>query len=366
MSYNKQLFMENLIHPWITLSEILESILMTQKELALRIGVTTKHINWIINWKDSITPIIALKLEKVLKVSAWFWNNLQKSYEEELVLLQEKELLKNEEKEISNYTCYKELVKFWLVRDTRKKWERLQSLLSFFSVSSLSRLWAVEEMAFRKYENKNFSEENFISWARVWEIIWNKIEVGVFTKQKLKSIIPELKELTKKEQIDILWLQELLASVWVRFTFVKWFEKNTVVGLTKKFKGRPFIQISDRHKKADIFWFTLFHEIGHILLHLSNEESIFIDYWNKSSNKIEQEADDFAQKSLINTEVYDEEIKQQKVSILKIAESSDIWASIVAGRIAHDFSDVKNAFGWNIWGLVSPYRIKLEVINTQI
>ncbi len=366
MSYNKQLFMENLIHPWITLNEILDSILMTQKELALRVWVTTKHINWIINWKDSITADMALKFEKVLKVSAWFWNNLQKSYEQDLVLQKEKKLLKNEESEVSKYTCYKELVKFWLVKDTRKKWEKLLSLLNFFSVSSLSRLWNVEKMAFRKYENKSFSKENFISWSRVWDIIWNKIDVEVFTKQKLKSIIPELKQLTKQEKIDINYLQELFANVWIRFVFVKWFEKNSVVGLTKKFKWRPFIQISDRHKKADIFWFTLFHEIGHILLHLSKEESIFIDYWEKSSNKIEQEADEFAQKTLINLEVYDTEIKQQKVSILEIAKVSNVWTSVVAGRIAHDFSENKNAFWWNIWKLVNPYRIKLDVVNMQI
>jgi len=366
MSYNKQLFMENLIHPWITLNEILNSILMTQKELALRVWVTTKHINWIVKWKDSITADIALKLEKVLKVSAWFWNNLQKSYDEDFVRLQEKELLKNEESEVSKYTCYKELVNFGLVENTRKKSDKLLSLLKFFSVSSLSRLWNLEEMAFRKYENKSFSEENFISWLRVWDIIWNDIDVEVFTKQKLKYIIPELKQLTKQEKIDIKYLQNLFAKVWIRFVFVKWFEKNPVVGLTKKYKWRPFIQISDRHKKADIFWFTLFHEIGHILLHLSSEESIFIDYWEKSSNKIEQEADYFAQKNLINLDIYNSEIKEKNISISKIAESSNIWTSVVAWRIAHDFSDKEDFFWWNIWSLVNPYRIKLDVVNLQI
>jgi len=366
MSYNKQLFMDTLIHPWITLNEILTSSLITQKELALRIWVSPKHINWIINWKDSITVDIALKLEKVLWVSAWFWNNLQKSYDEDLSRLEEKKLLENEEKEVSKYTCYKELVKFWLVENTRVKSKRLLSLLKFFAVSSLWMLWNLEEMAFRKYENKTFSKENFISWLRVWEIIWNKIDVEVFTKQKLKSIIPELKQLTKQEKIDINYLQNLFAKIWIRFIFVKWFERNPVVWLTKKFKWRPFIQISDRGKKADIFWFTLFHEIGHILLHLSNDESIFIDYWEKSSNKLEQEADNFAQSTLINLEAYNEKIKEPKVSILEIAELSNVWTSVVAWRIAHDFSDNKTLFWWNIWSLVNPYRIKLDVFNIQI
>lgn len=366
MSYNKQLFMENIIHPWTTLNEILESNLMTQKELSLRVGVSVKHINWIINWKENISPEISLKLEKVLWVSAWFWNNLQKSYEEDLVRLDEKILLENEEKEVSKYTCYKELVKFWLVENTRKNRDKLLSLLKFFSVSSLSMLWNLEEMAFRKYENKSFSKENFISWLRVWEIIWNRIDVEVFTKQKLKSIIPKLKELTKNDSIDVKLLENIFASVWIRFVFITWFEKNPIVWLTKKFKWRPFIQISDRWKKADIFWFTLFHEIGHILLHLSNDDNIFIDYSEKTSSKIEEEADNFAQSILIDLDSYNKKINEVKVSISEIAEISNVWTSIIAWKIAHDFSNNERMFWWNIWSLVEPYRIKLNILNSQI
>ena len=48
MTYNKQFFMDKLIHPWLTLKEILDSTKMNQKELALRVWVTPKHINGII------------------------------------------------------------------------------------------------------------------------------------------------------------------------------------------------------------------------------------------------------------------------------------------------------------------------------
>ncbi len=373
MSYKKQFFMDNLIHPWNTLQEFIDSIDMTQKDLAFRVGVTPKHINWIINAKDNITPDLALKLEKVLWVSASFWNNLQKSYDEDKVKIQEKELLKNEEKEVSKFTCYKELVKFWLVENTLIRAQRLDSILKFFSISSINMLddlfnkifWNNKSMAFRKYENTNFSKENFLSWLRVWEIIWNKIEVWIFSKDKLRWIIPTLKELTKNDFIDIKELEKIFAWVWVRFTFVKWFENNPIIWVTKKFRWNPFIQISDRWQKADIFWFTLFHEIWHIILHLSNDENIFIDYWEKDWTEIEVEADNFAQNNLINKEVYDYELTKKTVSVENIANISNIWKCIVAWRIAHDFS-WKSNFWWNIWSLVNPYRIKLNILNSQI
>ncbi len=370
MSYNKQLFLENLIHPWITLQEILDSTEMSQKELAFRVGVTPKHINWIVNWKDNITPDVALKFEKVLWVSASFWNNLKKSYDEDKVRIQERELLKNEEKEVEKFTCYKELVKLWLVEKTLNKWERLNSLLKFFSISSLSMLDKSEKMffwkfAFRKYENKNFSKENFICWLRIWEIIWNKIEVEDFSKQKLLPTIHILKELTKNEIIDISKLQEVFSKIGIRFVFVRWFENSPIAWLTKKFKWKPLIQISDRLQKNDIFWFTVFHEIWHVLNHLSNDDNVFINYWEKNTDQIEIEADKFAQWNLINNDIYEKEINKRIISIDNIAENSKVWKCIVAWRIAHDFHQ-KSYFWWNIWSLVNKYRIKLNVINTQL
>ena len=79
------LSLELLSHPGETLKEVLDSNNMTQKELSPRIGITPKHLNLIISGKQDISTETAFKLEKVFSLSASFWNNLQRQYEEQTI-----------------------------------------------------------------------------------------------------------------------------------------------------------------------------------------------------------------------------------------------------------------------------------------
>ena len=79
--------------PGDSLSEILESMGMSQAELATRMGRPTKTINEIIRGKAAITPETALQLEKVLQLPAQFWNNREKQYRESLAQQREQRRL---------------------------------------------------------------------------------------------------------------------------------------------------------------------------------------------------------------------------------------------------------------------------------
>jgi HTH-type transcriptional regulator / antitoxin HigA len=70
------------IPPGETLRETLEAIGMTQAELADRMDRPKKTINEIIAGRASITAKTALQLERVLGISASFWNNLERNYQE--------------------------------------------------------------------------------------------------------------------------------------------------------------------------------------------------------------------------------------------------------------------------------------------
>ena len=69
------------IPPGELLAEELEARSMSQKELADRTGRSEQTISEIINGKKSITHDTAIELEKVLGISAWFWVNLEASYQ---------------------------------------------------------------------------------------------------------------------------------------------------------------------------------------------------------------------------------------------------------------------------------------------
>ncbi len=76
-----------------TLLETLETIEMSQAELAKRMGRPVKTINEIIQAKTAITAETALQLEQVLHVPASFWLRREQRYRESLARLAEKQRL---------------------------------------------------------------------------------------------------------------------------------------------------------------------------------------------------------------------------------------------------------------------------------
>lgn len=67
-------------HPGEFLYDILQSIDMSQKELAEKLEMSPKYINQFIQGKASLTNDMACRLELVLGTSAQTWINLELNY----------------------------------------------------------------------------------------------------------------------------------------------------------------------------------------------------------------------------------------------------------------------------------------------
>jgi len=69
-------------HPGeILLKEFLKPLGITQSAFAIRLGVSFPRLNEIINGKRSVTPDTALRLDRVLGVSAGVWLGLQQDWD---------------------------------------------------------------------------------------------------------------------------------------------------------------------------------------------------------------------------------------------------------------------------------------------
>src|SRR5215218_8134244 len=66
--------------PGDTLREVLERLGLSQSDLAERTGRPKKTINEIVQRKAAITPETALQFERVLRIPASFWLNLERAY----------------------------------------------------------------------------------------------------------------------------------------------------------------------------------------------------------------------------------------------------------------------------------------------
>lgn len=343
------------IPPGETLSETLEYISMSQKELALRAGLSQKTINEIIKTKSAITPDTAIKLERVLGIPASFWNNLEKNYQETLARLSTEKAMKKEIELAKKFTCYNELSRWGIVEKTRDWKGKAEQLLTFFGVNSLELISVAEPVAFRKTDKKGVSKECLSAWLRWGEIEASKIELAGFDKSRLRNNIPFFRRLTReKPEIFPKKLIETCADCGVALVVIPHFDKTYVNGATKWLNGHALIQLSIRNKWLDIFWFTFFHELCHILKHGKKDQFVEFEGGNGKDFK-EREADEFASNMLIPKRFYSDFVDEgdfYETSIKRFAGAIGISPAIVAGRLAHD--------GKVHWKSVSSHRHRLK------
>lgn len=336
------------IHPGSTLRDVLETINMSQVDLAERTGLTPKTINEIIKEKNPITPDTAIKLSAVFGMSATFWNNLERNYEETLSRLKEDEKLNKELAYFEKFVCYNELAKWGYVKKTKKIKEKITNLLNFFSVSSLKIIPKINEVAYRKCKHTSLSNEALAAWLRCGELDAQKINTKKFDKDKLSGSIESLRLLTREDpQIFQKKIIEICSSFGVAVVFVPYFKNTYVNGATRWINSeKAIIQLSVRGGYSDIFWFTFFHELAHILKHGKKEQ--FVEFEGVSNSKIikekEKEADEFASNTLIPKNEYLKFIQEgetSNTSIMQFANKLNISSAIVAGRLSYDYGTWK-------------------------
>jgi HTH-type transcriptional regulator/antitoxin HigA len=106
--------------------------------------------------------------------------------------------------------------------------------------------------------------------------------------------------------------------------------------------GFPVIGLTLRYDRLDNFWFTLFHEICHVALHLDKNPQGLIDTDIDSESEvvIEQEANTFALNQFISPEDW-EEVKQLTTAkeIRRAATKLAIHPAILAGRLRREAQD---------------------------
>lgn len=331
------------IPPGEYLEEVLEDIGLNQAELARRMGRPAQAINEIIKGEKAITPETSIQLENVLGVPAYIWTGLESEYRLIKANQSETDKARKEEALLVNFP-YSDISQLGLVEKTRDPLMRVQNLRRFFGVASLFNLNGVKayKPAFRQSTNNDINHEALAAWLRSGALIADEINCDKYSKETLLSKITDIRKLTLEQEPGVFFpkLQMILKQCGIALVVIPLFKKTHTTGATFWVKKeKAVIMMSLRGSWADIFWFSLFHELGHILLH--DKRTTFLengasdDTWKKQEN----EADNFSQKTLISEIKFQEFIQGMDFSALSIktfAESIDIAPGIVTGRLHHE------------------------------
>ena len=332
------------IPPGEYLEEVLSELGMSKNELARRMNRPAPKLSAIFTGDKAITPNTALQLEKVVGVPAHIWTGLEAEYRLTRARNQELQEIQKlrEEVHLVRKFCYSELAKLGYVARKTKPLEKVQELQQFFGVTSLKNISALRryQVAFRQGKGKR-SPEATAALLRIGELQGQKTESAQFSKEALKSALPIIRSMTRlsPEEFET-QLRQILLGAGVVLIFSPHLPKTYLYGATF-WLGRlkAVLMLTIRGSWADIFWFSLFHEIGHLLLH--GKQMVFLETDDRENKleKAEKEADQFAANILIPPNDYKAFIQSASFYPHNIEEFADrlgIDPGIVVGRLQHE------------------------------
>lgn len=106
--------------------------------------------------------------------------------------------------------------------------------------------------------------------------------------------------------------------------------------------GTPIIALTLRYDRLDNFWFTLLHELAHVMKHLDRQDTFVDDLEHDSVDQMEAEANRLAKEAFIprgmwkTTEAF---IKPSYATIEKLSKELHIHPAIIAGRLRQEKND---------------------------
>lgn len=341
MSKENQYFPQSVPHPGETLAEKLEEMEMGPKEFALRTGKPEKTIIAVLNGDSSITPDMALQFEHVTQIPANFWMNHQRGYDEYMARLKRKAVIDAAVSWAKQFPLADMINKGWL-QPVSSIQEKTMEMLAFFGFAN-HLAWENYyfnqqlKVAFRISLARTKEPYAISAWLRKGELQAAGLEASTYSEKKFREALPQIKSIMARHPVDFfIHLQQICLDAGVKVVHTPCIQKAPINGATRWIHDTPLIQLSGRYNRNDSFWFTFFHEAGHILLH--GKKDIFLenlDYADKDLQK-EAEADAFACRWTL-TEAEEAEIAKAVILsddvIRGFARRFNTHPAIIVGRL---------------------------------
>jgi HTH-type transcriptional regulator/antitoxin HigA len=331
------------VPPGEYLAEVLAELGMSKDELARRMGRPATKLSPIFKGEKAITPETALQLQQVVGVPAHIWTGLEAEYRLTLARQEgeEREAQLQEESDLVLRYPYRDLVKAGEIEYFRKVSEQVRALQAFLGVVSLQNVQDLQryQPAFRiaRSGRGQWTAEAVAAWLRMGERRAQKMRCAPFDKKRLQAALGDLRAMTLQSPEEFHdRLESKLMNCGVALIICPHFAKTKAHGATFWLgKDRAVLMITIRFKWADIFWFSLFHEIGHILLH--GKQAVILE--DGAGDEREAEADQFAADTLIRQEDYQLFVRRGAFyphDISAFARKIGIAPGIVVGRLQHE------------------------------
>lgn len=321
--------------PNTTILQILRERNISDFEFSRIIDWGTVNPDALLNGTIEINDSIAELLTEALGASKNFWINRKQLYDTRLLEL--KTLIDDWLDELP----LKDMIFEHWIEEKKSEYEIFLECLNFFDIPTVS-AWREKykgiskTVSFRTSQKFDSRTAAIAAWLRKGEIEASKIRKGEWSKNKLKESIDHLRRLTKSNDFTSSYkaLSRICSECGISLILLKapngcrasgatWFQES----------GNPVILLSYRYNTLDQFWFSFFHEVGHLILH--DKEELFIESEDSIINHREEEANEFAFCCLIPNEFKDEffALKSSHTLVIRFAVRIGISPGIIVSLL---------------------------------
>ena len=288
--------------PGDTIADILRERDLSEVEFAQRIGRTPEGVKDLLQGRSAITIAVARQLEQVLGASVEFWMARDFQYRQDIAKLN------LTDKEWLAELPIGDMIKFGWLTPVPHPSDEAAACLRYFGVPSVQ-AWNVlyadlKQMSmFRTSPSCDSRPAAVAAWLRQGEIEADAISCNPWDTKRLQESLSSIRSLTRVKDPSrfIPELKKICAESGVAVAVVRAPSGCRASGATRFISpDKALLMLSFRYLTDDQFWFTFFHEIGHLLL--SGETGFFLEETDMVSTTEEKKANAFAARIIVPSE----------------------------------------------------------------
>lgn len=331
-------------HPGSYVEEIIDEWNVTQADFAKRIGVSSKTISKIVSGQDNVSAATADKLAKATGISMATWLRLQAQYDTKLAEIQDAQQIADEA-QVAKLLDLKYLKDNQFIENKRYSTvEKIHVLRKLFKIASLTQLRTFDSAVSYRRSTFDSEEKSIVCSNAMLNLATNLARHATdnkYSKEKLEQALPTIKIMSLDSPEHFYpKLVAVLATCGIVLEALPMLPGARLNGATKRFKnGSVLLLVTDKNRYADIFWFSLMHELGHIYY-----QDFHSDYEDKAAYlKKEEQADRFASEFYVPSVKFTEFVSKHEFtrqSICAFSRELNIDPGMLVGRLQkHELID---------------------------
>lgn len=336
-----------IFHPGHFVKQQLDQRGWTQADLAMVLDRPLQVVNELIAGKRAVTPETAVGLANAFGSTVDYWLNLQAKYQASLL---EKDPGVARRARILSMGPIQEMTRRKWISGSRDADQLERQVVFFYSLKDIDENPAFDFAAARKSASYEFTSLPLVAWLhRCRQIARELIPTGSFSNPALDEAITRLRDCFADPD-GVKLVPSILSDAGIRFLVVEHLTGTRVDGACFWLEDNaPAIALSMRYERIDYFWHTLLHELAHVRARdgLDRDNGrVDVDLPGTRTPIMEErpasevEADRFASETLINPELLQAFIRQNRPmysrrKIIEFARILGVHPGILVGQLQY-------------------------------